>query len=363
MDFGLRISFGPRSSALGLRFAWTLALALTLPTSFAGESTPPKPAVNPAEHLPSYIRRLTTFGERADWSHDGRRVLFVEKTFGDVFEVEVKTGRLRLLTAHYPHCGYTRALYLANGDILLSGPESFDPKNPSPSRTQCFLSVLDRGGTKPPVSLGTKCSEGPAVSRTRLHLAWTHVSAQYPERLPAGVSQIHEADLVDVDGQPKLANERLVLDSRDLPFKCTLETQNFVPPREGQLTFSAYGYQGTEVCVVDLATKAVRNLTNSPEEYDEPEGVFPDGRFTLVECDRQNHRGWQHIDIWKLALDGTGYVARLTRFSDYPGYKASNPVVSDDGRFMAFQMARTTDAAGVGYGIFIYDLRKAGRMK
>lgn len=50
-------------------------------------------------------------------------------------------------------------------------------------------------------------------------------------------------------------------------------------------------------------------------------------------------------------------------FSDYLGYKASNPVVSDDGRFMAFQMARSKDQAGVGYGIFIYDFKKAGRPK
>jgi hypothetical protein len=34
-------------------------------------------------------------------------------------------------------------------------------------------------------------------------------------------------------------------------------------------------------------------------------------------------------------------------------------VVSDDGRLIAFQMAKSRDAAGVGYGIFLYDLGKA----
>jgi hypothetical protein len=52
-------------------------------------------------------------------------------------------------------------------------------------------------------------------------------------------------------------------------------------------------------------------------------------------------------------------VGRLTFFSEYPGFIASNPVVSDDGRFMAFQMAMSKDAAGVGYGIFVYDLHRA----
>ncbi len=317
---------------------------------------------SPDQDLPAHITRLTLFGERADFSHDGKRVLFLSKTFGDVFELDLASKALRLLTGHNPHHGYTRALYLANGDVLLSGPEQFDPKNPAPSRVHCYLYVLDRSLTKPPVPLGTKCSEGPAVSRKRLHIAWTHVSAQYPDRLPRGVSQIHEADVVYEKGTPKLANARLVLDSRDLPFRCTLETQNFRPPDERELTFSAYGYQGTEVCGVDLRTKKVTNSSNAPGQYDEPEGVFPDGKFTCVESDRDNgmkKKGHQYVDIWKLALDGSGKMERLTHFNNYPGFKSSNPVVSDDGRYMAFQMARVGDPAGVGRGIFLYDFAKA----
>ena len=41
------------------------------------------------------------------------------------------------------------------------------------------------------------------------------------------------------------------------------------------------------------------------------------------------------------------------------GYKASNPVVSDDGRFITFQMATSGEAAGVGHGIFVFDIGKA----
>ena len=157
--------------------------------------------------------------------------------------------------------------------------------------------------------------------------------------------------------------KRVIVESKDLPFRCTMETQNFVPPDEKRLTFSAYGYQGTDVCVVDLATRKVANLTNSPGEYDEPEGIFPDGQFTLVECDKQNKKGSSYVDLWKLRMDGGGYVERLTFFSDYPGYKASNPVVSDDGRYLAFQMAKSKDPAGVGYGIFVLDVQKAKEPK
>jgi hypothetical protein len=343
---------------MNARNASSAALILALATaSLAGDG----PAKSPDRDLPPHITRLTLFGERADFSHDGKRVLFLEKTFGDVYEVDVVTKQPRLLTGHYPHHGYTRALYLSNGDILLSGPDQLDPAHPADARVQCHLSILAKEGTKSPVALGTKCSEGPAVSRRRMHIAWTHVAAQYPGEMPAGSSRIYEADIVYESGTPKLAKKRLVLGSRDLPFRCTLETQNFRPPDERELTFSAYGHQGTDVCGIDLETKRITNYSDAPGQYDEPEGISPDGRWTLVECDREcaNGRGPGHVDIWKLSLDGKKTWQRLTYFNKYPGYKASNPVVSDDGRFMAFQMAKSRDAAGVGYGIFLYDFGKA----
>jgi hypothetical protein len=328
-----------------------------------GPAPPDQLGKSPEQELPAHITRLTLFGERADFSHDGKKVLFLEKTFGDVYEVDLKTKMPRLLTGHYPHNGYTRALYLSSGDILLSGPEQFDPMHPGDARQQCFLSVLDKGGTRPPTALGTKCSEGPAVSRTRMHIAWTHVAAQYPEEMPRGTSRIYEADIIYEGAAPRLAGRRLVIESRELPFRCTLETQNFRPPNERELTCSAYGYQNTDVCGIDLLTKKVVNYSNAPDQYDEPEGILPDGRSTLVECDREglSGRGPGHVDIWKLSLDGKGTWERLTYFNKYPGYKASNPVVSDDGKFMAFQMAKSRDPAGVGYGIFLYDFAAAGR--
>ena len=68
--------------------------------------------------------------------------------------------------------------------------------------------------------------------------------------------------------------------------------------------------------------------------------------------------GIQVIDIYMLALDGTGKSERLTFFADYKGYKASNPVVSDDAKFMAFQVAKLGDQAGVGKVILVFDFGK-----
>src|SRR5947209_5364241 len=178
------------------RYHAVLLGALLPLTGLLAAAPPEGTAQSPDENLPPHITRLTLFGERADFSPDGRRVLFLAKTFGDVFELDLASKALRLVTGHYPHHGYTRALYLSNGDILLSGPERLDPEHPGDARVQCFLTVLDKGGTKHPVALGTKCSAGPAVSRKRLHIAWTHVAAQYPDEMPAGSSRIFEADVV-----------------------------------------------------------------------------------------------------------------------------------------------------------------------
>jgi len=317
--------------------------------------------VSPLDKLPPYIRQLTYFGERADWSRDGKRILFLEKTLGDVYEAEVDTGIIRPLTHHFFHEGFTRALYLSNGDILLSGvgPGHYDPSNPEAGRGEekAELWVLKHDRSGPPIPLQEHCSEGPAVSRTRMRIAWTRRKAFYM------------ADIVFKDGTFSLGNKRKILDEKDLPDTTSLETQNFRPPLERELTFT-YGYQKPpekrrryEVMGVDIETGKVTNYSQAPDQYNEPEGIFPDGNFTTVECDRHHPEGIQYIDIYKLALNGSGKTERLTHFADYPGSKASNPVISDDGRYMAFQFARLGDAAGVGRGILVFDLQKYEKTK
>ncbi|HUW17838.1 MAG TPA: hypothetical protein VMW16_00880 [Sedimentisphaerales bacterium] len=312
-----------------------------------------KEGKSPLDELPPWITRVTHFGQRADWSHDGSRILFIEKTFGDVYEVELQTRIIRPMTHHYYHEGYTRALYLANGDILLSGARKFDVDNPRASRNEknAELWVLKKDLSGPPAALGEHCSEGPAVSRKRMTIAWTQQDAFWM------------ADIVYENGTPKLASKKKIMDRKDLPFKAGIETQNFRPPDEKELIFSAYGYQGSEVAGLNIATGKVVNYSNAPDQYDEPEGIFPDGKYTTVECDRHNPKGIHYNDIYKLALDGSGQMERLTFFADYPGYKTTNPVISDDGRFMAFQYAKKGDWAGVGRGILIFDLQMYEKKK
>lgn len=317
---------------------------------------------SPADSLPAHIQQLTHFGERADFSPDGKRIVFLEKTFGDAYELNLETKVLRPITSHFYHEGFVRVLYLSNGDYLLSGAKEFDAGDPLVSRTHTpELWILDKSLTKPPTPLGELCAEGPAVSRKHLKIAWTRHHPQDPDSVPEGESQMWMADVVYENGTPSLQNHKMILDTRNLEFDCALETQNFRPPLEEELIFSSYGYQGGEVMGVVIATGEVTNYSQGPDDYEEPEGIFPDGAYTCVErvvATTDPFKDHPPLDIWKLKLDGSRQFERLTYFSDYPGYRASNPVVSDDGRYMAFQMAKTGEQAGVGHGIFLYDFHK-----
>lgn len=311
----------------------------------------------PLEGLPPHITPLTHFGERAVWSPEGRRLAFVHKTLGDVFELELASGDLRCLTCTFAHPGYLRVHYLPSGDYVLVGPAVVEDREAARwKHAELWLLRADLG--EPPIRLNRRLNEGIAVSRQHQRIAWSVSSSQSPETIPEGVSRLVVAEVVIDEAGARLTGDRVV--HEDVWPTCWLEAQDFRRD-DGELIFSCYQPENeSEVMGVDLRTGAVTNYTQSPGVYDEPEGIFPDGTHTLVECDAQNDKGDHYIDIWKLELDGTGqHYERLTFFSDHEGFKASNPVVSPDGQRMAFQLGRSEDAPGVGHGILIYDFAAA----
>jgi len=207
-----------------------------------------------------------------------------------------------------------------------------------------------------PVKLGQKMSEGAAISKKSLKISYSETSEQNPD-LPPESSRLVVAELDLSHGSPALINKKTVYESKDR--SCTLEAQDFYDD-DNKMTFTCYEPHGqASVMGIDLPTGVVTNFSKAPGSYNEVEGIFPDGLYTAVEADRQceqlgGTRGSGNIDIWKLKLDGTGKdFSRLTHFNDYANGKASNPVISTDGRFMAFQVAKTDDPAGVGYGILL----------
>ena len=64
-----------------------IAVALLVSPLVARQASKPG---NPEDHLPPNITQLTWFGERASWSPDGTRIAFMEKSFGDAYEIEIE---------------------------------------------------------------------------------------------------------------------------------------------------------------------------------------------------------------------------------------------------------------------------------
>jgi len=316
-------------------------------------------ACNPLENLPAGAQMLTHFGERADFSPGNAEVAFMAKSFGDAFTIDLKTRTIRCLTCGVPGAAFLRVMHLANGDYLLIGPERFGDIRTSRHADNELWHLGRKPGSKP-VKLGLKMSEGAAISKKEMTIAVAQTAAQNPE-LPKGSSRIIVAE-VDAGGAvPSLRNQRVVRTSPSNA--CTLEAQDFFD-NDTKLTYSCYEPQGkASVWTLDLASGKATNQTAGIGGYNEVEGILPDGRYTLVESDRQavlnNWPGlFRNIDIWKLRMDGTGKdFTRVTRFNDCEGWKASNPVVSTDGKAIAFQVARSADEAGVGYGIVLYQLK------
>lgn len=326
-----------------------LVLLLTLALPLAAQ----RKSGSPLDHLPKNIELIAHFGERADISPDNQRVAFMAKSFGDAFVIDLKTREIRCLTCNVPGAAFLRVMHLANGDYLLIGPQRFQDIHASRAEDNELWWLSKEPGSKP-VRFAQKMSEGAAVSKKNLRIAYSVTSRQDPS-MPKGASRMEIADVEFSSGHPRLMNRKVVHTSSSTA--CVIEAQDFYD-NDSKMTFSCYEPEGmASVMGIDLKTNVVTNFSKAPGTYNECEGIFPDGRYTTVEADRQvqtlgGKGGFRQIDIWKLRLDGTGKdFTRLTHFNDYEGWKASNPVVATDGKFMAFQVAHTADEAGVGYGI------------
>jgi hypothetical protein len=334
----------------------SIAIASIAALTLAAAPAEERKSGSPLDHLPANMEVLTHFGERADISPDNLRIAFMVKSFGDAMVIDLQSREIRCLTCNVPGAVFLRVMHMVTGDYLLIGPDHFENTQVSRARDNELWFLSKAPGSKP-VKLGQKLNEGAAISKKSMKISFSETSEQARD-LPAGASRLSLAEIDLSGGAAKIINKKVVYESKDK--SCTLEAQDFYD-HDRKMTFTCYELEGRASAMgIDLATGAVTNFSKAPGSYNEVEGIFPDGQHAAVEADRQceqlgGTRGSGNIDIWELRLDGTGKdFTRLTFFNDYEGGKASNPVLSTDGKFMAFQAAKTTDAAGVGYGILLY---------
>jgi hypothetical protein len=312
-----------------------------------------------AKELPPHFSILTTWGLRPEWDETSENIYFLNKMVGDVFKINIKTREITCVTNGFYHAGIFRVLCLKNGDLLLGiGGKDFDPAKPEKHRYNLEMYILKKDDLKNPISLGEFMDEGPAVSRNNMKIAWTLF----------GQREIVMADIEYSNGIPKLVNKKTIVDYNDSAAYIRLESQDFRPPHDDELIYTHYwgdekdAFHHSQTYGYNIKTRKATDYTYLPDSYNEAEGIFPDGKYMLIESDRHQPmelRNQYRLDVYKLKLDGSGEVERLADFSTrYPGkFKSDNPVVDRTGRFIALQFG-FMKGAGDGQGIFLFDVEK-----
>src|SRR5579884_1969398 len=176
---------------------------------------------NPLDHLPPNIEILTHFGERADISPDNKRIAFMAKSFGDAFVIDLDKRIIRCLTCNVPAAVFLRVMHFVTGDYLLIGPDHFEDIHISRTRDN-ELWFLDKERGSKPVKLHQKMSEGAAVSKKSMKIAYAVTSEQDPSLAPEA-SQLFIANVELANGVARLVNKHLVHQSKDA--SCRLEPQ------------------------------------------------------------------------------------------------------------------------------------------
>jgi hypothetical protein len=343
---------------------------------------------SPIDHLPENIRLLDIDlpdgapPQRAAWSPDGKRLIVLDDTIGDVWEYQLAGGAVRNLTESFPISGNVlRAHYLSNGDVIMCALTERSVEDPDGDRFRGTLWILQRPlGKRAPVELhgvdddgataGESCWEGIAVSKQpgSTLIAWNKSSIDFT-KIPdvfvqslIGEAKILTGRIVYEDGHPAIAERTVAFDKRAVsPDTPTIEAQDLRSLPDGdddpddELIFTAYSHKGGQPMGFNLGTGVVTDYAPTSPFYEEAEGVDPAGQYVMVERDLAITVFPGMLDIWRLPLDGSGAFERMTTFDYYKNFGANNPVISPDGRYMAFGL-KVEGEEGEGNGILLMDL-------
>jgi hypothetical protein len=331
---------------------WILASVLAATAGSPAFGASPESAAPRQWEEASY---LSWFGERPAFSPDGKRVAFVGKQFGDAYEIDIATRKVRNLTGHLPHQGIVRVQYLFNGDFLITAPRVYI--GPETRFRGTALWVLDRNLEHGLMPLDQLVMEGVAVSSRANLIAFT----EFPG--PNSGTEFYTADILYERGVPRLANKRRI--PRETG--CMGETQDF-RNADREVIFTCYGRRqegkGAQAGVygVDIASGKVTKYRDWEDEYNEVEGIAPDGSWTTVECAGRISKGVAPLDICRLELVPDGaYTVLFKGTQPSSTRKANNPVISPDGKWMAISSSDAAFSAdphdaGRGDGILLLQL-------
>jgi Tol biopolymer transport system component len=384
--------------------AWTIGFAI-LPACATSSTSPAAPAA-PAVHVSSAVAgkadptacAVTRIQREADdvarvWSPDGQMFLTDRKDSAGVYQIYVGTradprekcltcvqhpggpmANLNKLQAHWHPSGkwivlgaerqdYTKDIANLFGDLGRQGREQLlqsglwlDVYATNVDGSRWFqLQNFDAAHSN---GYQTGGFTGVAFSPDGRTAVWARLVGNGTKDRPApfGIWRLIKADFVDAGQRPRFAN----LTDVTPPDTTWVEPGTVGPDGRSLLISADVGMHGDafgqDQYILDLRTRSLEDLTNSPNIWDE-HGVFsPDGTKVFFMSGypyRDDPRAAKQVTSLKtefmlLNADGTG-LQQLTHFN-VPGYAESTPVSSvaavggwdRDGSILALQLIGLT---------------------
>ncbi len=312
---------------------------------------------NVLDDPPPLHYKLLGHGERPYWTPDGERIAFIESNYGDACEIALETRKVRDLTKGLgKHHSFLRVLVLSNGDYLLIGPKEFKDRDIS-RRVESELWVLDKNCKTPPKPLGRRIFEGCGVSTLAPRIAYGVTGRNDPSLGRPDIYECHVTEIVYGSDGPELGQDRVFYRASGV---ARPEPQDFRHDDTEVIMAEYIGNRKEDPenwkCVVKgvkIETSEVRTYIDEPQVHNECEGIFPDHENICLAstCDGSP----QPLDFYKLKLDGSGRRVRMSQFNS-PLWRATNPNVSPDGKWVAFMVTLRTDESGYGRGLGLLDL-------
>ena len=315
-------------------------------------------------HAPFQMRRVLDWGDRPNWSPDGRRLAFTESDTGDGFayELDLDTAGVRCLTCRWGPSGLvTRIYHLPDGSYLVEAApgretSSSDAVGGGPvgggpaGLLTTELYWMPASAAMPPQPLDVPAAGEVAISTRTASgggflIAWSS---------PFTRGQIMTGELTHDGSRAAVTNRQTIptqLPQADGPLGGYGEPYDFARNGEALVFWGFAAPLDGEMFEVDLETGAVQRLYRDPSHNETH--LFPDERFGLEESNRASDpngplRGVSGLaasapgvggafDLFVVALDGPRQIRRLTDVSDLGG-QANQSVPAPDGRRIAFAL-------------------------